>query len=81
MPHVFHQAGPEHVGIAAGEKPGLVQGRYGVLLVEILAQEQGVDLGGVPAHDDVLVVVRENLGLDKITRTEQVADPRDRLDR
>ncbi len=43
-----------------------------VLLPEIFAQKQRVDAGRVSTHDHVLVIVRENLGLDEITRTEQI---------
>ena len=42
----------------------------GMALPQIFAQKKRVDAGGVTTHDHVLIVVRENLRLDEITRAE-----------
>jgi hypothetical protein len=38
----------------------------------IFAEKERVDPGGVAAHNHVLIVIRENLGLDEVARTQQV---------
>jgi hypothetical protein len=47
-----------------------------VALPEILAQEEGVDPGGVAAHDHVLVVVGKNLRLDEVAGLRRSATAR-----
>src|ERR1051326_1043814 len=72
MPDIVRHAGEEDVGITAFECDRYRQLGNGMALAEIFAQEKRVNSRCVPAHDHVLVIVRKNLRLDEITRTEQV---------
>src|ERR1700730_16923351 len=71
MPDVARHAGKEDVGVAAFERLHHWHRGNGMALPEIFAQEEGVDPGGVAAHDHVLVIVRKNLRLDEITGAKQ----------
>ena len=75
MPHVADDAFLKHVRVTARKRARFAELRDGVALVQILAQKQRIDLRRVAAHDDILIVVREDLGLDEVARAEQVADP------
>src|SRR2546423_6232749 len=72
MPDVARDTGDEDVGVAAFERASHRQLRNGMTLPEIFAQEKSVDPRGVAAHDHVLIIVRKNLRLDKITRAQQL---------
>src|ERR1700736_3514785 len=70
MPHVARNTGEENVGVTAFETLRQRQLGNAVFLAKIFAQEQTVDSRRVPTHDHVLVVVRKNLGLNEVARTE-----------
>ena len=74
MPDVAQDAGGEHGGVAALEAARHGQLGDGVALAEVFAEEEGVDAGGVAAHDDVLVVVGENARLDEVAGREEIGD-------
>ena len=65
----------KHVRVTARKRARLAELRDGVALVQVFAQKERVDLRRVAAHDDILIAVREDLGLDEVARAEQVADP------
>ncbi len=60
MPDVARDAGEEHRGVAAFEPARHRHLGDGMALAEVFAEEEGVDPGGVAAHDHVLVVVGKN---------------------
>ena len=68
MPDVVRDASEEDVRVTAFECLRQRQFRNAVLLAKILAQKQTVDSRRVPAHDHVLIVVRENLRLNEVAR-------------
>ena len=72
MPDVAGDAGEEDVGITALEPAHHRHFRNGITLPEIFAQQERVDARSIAAHDHVLVIVRENLGLDEIARAKQI---------
>ncbi len=55
-----------HVGEAAGHLLAFVRPGDRSAPKQVLAEEKGIDLGGVPAQRDVLVTVGEDLGFDEI---------------
>ena len=72
MPDVARHAGEKDVGVTAFEPAHHRHFGNAVALPEIFAQEEGVDPGGVAAHDHVLVVVGKNLRLDEVARAEEI---------
>ena len=72
MPDVAGDAGKEDRGVTALEAAHHRQFRDAMALSEIFAKEECVDAGGVATHDHVLVVVGENLRLNKVTRAEKL---------
>ncbi len=74
MPHVANDALVKHVRVTAGKWTRFAELRDGVALVQVFAQEERIDLRRVTAHDNVLIVVGKDLGLDEVARAEQVAD-------
>src|SRR5437764_5831237 len=70
VPDVARHAGEEDVGITAFERLRQRQFRNAVFLSKVLAQEQTVDSGGIPANDHILIVIRKNLRLNEVARAE-----------
>ena len=71
MPHVARHTGEKNVRVAALEPPHLGQGRNGLPLAQVFAQEEAVDLGRVPANHHILVVVGKNRRLCEPCRTQR----------
>src|SRR6202011_3446672 len=71
VPDVARHAREKNVGVTAFEPAHHRHLRNGVASPEIFAQKERVDACGVAAHDNVLVVIGENLRLDEVTRAEQ----------
>src|SRR5437868_14844596 len=74
MPHVAGDASEEDVGVTALEAAHQRHLRNGMALPEIFAQEESINPRGVTANDHILIIVRNNLGLDEIARAEQIGD-------
>ena len=72
MPDVARHAGEKDVGVTALKPAHHRHLGNAVALPEILAEEKGVDPGGVAAHDHVLIVVGKNLGLDEVAGTQEI---------
>src|SRR5438132_2032012 len=72
MPDVVRHPSEEDVRVTAFECLRQWQLGNAVLLAKILAQKQSVNPGRVAPHDHVLIVVRENLPLNEITRAQQL---------
>src|ERR1700719_487304 len=70
MPDVARDSGEEDIGVTAFKRDRDRQFRNRMTLPEVFAKEKRVNAGGVTANDYVLVVVRENLRLNKVARTE-----------
>src|SRR5438270_7594615 len=66
MPDVVRNAREKNVGVAAFERLRHRQFWNRMPLPEIFAQKEPVDSRCVAAHDHVLIVVRENLSLNKV---------------
>jgi hypothetical protein len=75
MPHVANDAFVKYIRVTARKRARFAELRDGVALVQVFAQEECVDFRRVATHYDILVAVRENLGLDEVARAEKVADP------
>ena len=74
MPDVMRDAGKEDVCITAFERAHHRHLRDGMALPKVFPQKQRIDARRVAANDHVLVIVRENLRLDEVARTEQIRD-------
>src|SRR5437762_13484494 len=74
MPDVARDACEKNRGVTAFEAAHHRHLGNGMALPVVFAEEKRVDPGGVPADDDVLVVVGKNLGLDEIARAQQLGD-------
>ena len=74
MPDVAGHAGEEDVGVTALEAAHQRHLRNGIALPEIFPQEKRINPRRVTAHDDILIIVRKNLGLDEIAGAEQIGD-------
>src|SRR4051812_40556432 len=72
MPNIVRDTGKKNVRVAALECLWHRQVRNRMTLTEILAQKKRVDPRCVPANDHILIVIRENLRLNKVTRAEQL---------
>ena len=74
MPDVLRHAAEKNVGVAALETPRHREFGDGVAPPQIFAQEQGVDLRRIAAHDDILEIVRKNLRLREVTAAQEVGN-------
>jgi len=74
MPDVTQDALAENIRVTARERARFAVLRDRMTLMQVLAQKKRVDFCRVAANNDVLVVVRKDLRLDKITRAEQVTN-------
>src|SRR5215472_9881303 len=72
VPDVARHTGEEDVGVTAFESARHRKFGNGMALSKIFAQEQRVDARGVAAHDHVLVIIRKNLRLNEVARTQQI---------
>src|SRR6202022_1564196 len=71
MPDVARHAREKNVGVTAFEPAHHRHLRNGVASPEIFGQKEGIAARGVAPHEDVLLVIGENLRLDEVTRAEQ----------
>src|ERR1043165_7535070 len=74
MPDVAGHPGEKNVGVAALKRSGHRHLWNGMTLPKIFAEKQCINAGRVAAHNDVLIVVWKNLGLDEITWAQQFRD-------
>src|SRR5262249_753125 len=72
MPDVAGHTSEKDVGVTAFESARHRQFGNGMTLPKIFAQKQSIDTRGVAAHDHVLIIIRKNLRLNEVARTQQV---------
>src|SRR6476620_11227916 len=68
VPDVTRDPGEVDCGEATFETACHRHFRNAVALPQILAQEKGIDAGGIASHDHVLIIVGKNLRLYEIAR-------------
>src|SRR3954454_5263999 len=72
MPDVARHTGEENVGVTAFECTRRRQFGNGMASPKVFAQEQRIDARRVAARDHVLIIIRKNLRLNEVARTQQI---------